>query len=68
METTSIKFANFSHPLAEDGVHTFSVLPQVPNGQFCVRAVNLRAEDKLGQKIQNVFVLDEMKLNAVALK
>lgn len=49
-------------------MHTFSVLPQVPNGQFCVRAVNLRAEDKLGQKIQNVFVLDEMKLNAVALK
>lgn len=53
-------------------MHAFSVLPylnpQVQNGQFCVRAVNLRAEDKLGQKIQNVFVLDEMKLNAVALK
>lgn len=58
--------------MAEVGVHTFSVLPyldpEVQNGQFWVRAANLRAEDKLGQKIQNVFVLGEMKLNSVALK
>lgn len=60
------------NPPAEIGMHALSVLPyyntQVQNWQFCLRAVNLSAKEKLGQKIQNVFVLDEMRINEVALK